>query len=90
MPIKLEAWNGMNRCRAKCEGPGKIHVHRHCECGEIIDLNHGYCDDCIAALIRGAAMTKHQSEEMFEAREAWLVKYGFVEFSPEGVRLLHA
>ncbi len=87
-----EAWNGMSRCRRPATGRARCEYrkpHRHCECGDMIDLDHGYCDDCFAALIRGAAMTKQQSEAQFETREAWLIKYGFVQFSPEGIRVFH-
>jgi hypothetical protein len=61
--------------------------HRHCSCGNVIDLDHGFCDDCFAALIRGAAMTEAQSEKRRVQREAWLERYGFIEFSAGEVRI---
>lgn len=84
------SWTG-ERCERKPKGRGACKYagkpHRHCECGTGIDLAYGYCDDCIQALIRGAAMTEHQSEVQRKARESWLERFGFIEFSSEGIRV---
>lgn len=92
------AWPGMDSCErpnpktvdedsnvASCYRGGE--PHRHCVCGEAIDLDHGYCDDCFATLLRGGAMSGHDSERMRSLREAWLVQYGFVEFTADGLRV---
>jgi hypothetical protein len=61
--------------------------HRHCECGLPIDTDHGYCDECIARLIDGCAMTDYQSHLRREDRIAWLLKYDFVVFDKMGLHV---
>jgi hypothetical protein len=83
---KEAAWNGQEICRRpKPASEGNVtscfeagNPHRHCECGEVIDLDHGYCDDCMAALLRGAAMTDQQSIDRRADRLKWLEKFGFI------------
>jgi hypothetical protein len=86
LAITEPAWNGQEFCRlpepasvgniTSCYSAGTL--HRHCECGEVIGMDHGYCDDCMAALIRGAAMTDHQSLDRRADRLKWLEKFGFI------------
>jgi predicted nucleic acid-binding Zn ribbon protein len=91
-PGNPAAWNGVDRCdrpakgRAKCAFAGR--PHRHCECGLPIDLDHGYCDNCMAALLRGVAMTEYQSQQLRAVRQAWLLKYDFVEFDAMGLHVV--
>jgi hypothetical protein len=80
------SWNGQEQCArpfpAKTGNVTSCYAarvpHRHCECGEVIDLEHGYCTDCLNALIRGAAMTDHQSWARKHDRLKWLERFGFI------------
>jgi hypothetical protein len=95
---RAQAWPGMDICDrpapdeveegsniGTCYNGGK--PHRHCECGLPIDLDHGYCDDCIRTLLRGGAMSGRQSHNRKAERAAWLERYGFVEFTTDGVKV---
>jgi predicted nucleic acid-binding Zn ribbon protein len=83
---KEPAWVGQEICKrpypkatgnvASCES---AHTpHRHCECGNPIDLDHGYCDECFASFLRGAVMSDRQSYLQRETRLKLLEKYGFI------------
>jgi hypothetical protein len=86
-------WPGQEGCNKPKSGPESCseagRPHRHCECGLAIDLDHGYCDTCIDALIRGAAMSDHQSLAMKREREEWLERYGFIQFDADGVHIVY-
>ncbi len=92
-PGNPAAWTGVDRCDRPAKGRAKcafaLQEHRHCECGLPIALDHGYCDDCFKALLRGVAMTEHQSQLLREVRLAWLLKYDFVEFDTMGLHVKH-
>ena len=81
-PGNPAAWNGVDRCDRPARGRAKCafadQPHRHCACGVALSLDYGYCDECINALLRGAAMTSRESAGMRKQREAWLEKFGFI------------